>query len=773
MKRNVFIRLLFHLTVIMVVITLLVGTLVYRYANSMLKEEVLASNTELLAQSRKIVEQALGEVKLMAGSLALNTDVQKAVWLPWNLEEEYRFLQRTGELFSDRINSSNYIHSIYLYSAINGKLISGSGITDTADFEYAGQLQKFLASRMTSQWDAAKPDKEPSDTVISFLFAVPILNVQKKGVLQINLKEDVLYNAVVNTNNRKLGNVAILNPDGEVLSYKDKAMLLNRFDQADIKRIQSEKEGYFVEDINGVPTLVSYMTSSLNGWMYITMNPYEEVFKRSKDVIHITLIISLIVLTLGVLLMVMVSRNYYLPVKKMVQAIASHMDKPLPEALHRDEFGYIRESIDHLFNENEEFKAKFRGQELILRDHVLVNLLSGKETDEKEMLRQLDYYRLKLEPEQFIVMVLRIHLDAASLPESDEQARNLIHFQIRSLCEETMARYGNGAYVSQFHRHDVIIMNAGQWEGHRLALEKTRELAFRMIAAVGERMDNLQMTVGIGGKYRSIGDIALSYNEAVEALLYEQVAGKGSILSIHDLEVNRTNRNRFIAYRQLVDKLIGELKTGHSDKAIRIKDEMIDQLNSDTQSGFSYKHMMLTHLFNGLVAVRVELVQKGGEPEDEELYGYAYFSKLQSLEDIRHWLSTVIEKIAAELKDKRENKNVEIIEELVAYIRAHYHEPIGLQMLAELAFMNGNYLSKVFKEVTGKTFIDFLTEIRFEEACGLLLRTDKPIHEIAELTGFGQKQNLIRTFKKMTGLTPTEYRNRTAMDRLNEEKMID
>ncbi|MCS7460442.1 helix-turn-helix domain-containing protein [Paenibacillus doosanensis] len=770
MKRTVFIRLLFHLTIAMVVITLLVGALVYRYTNMMLKEEVLGTNTELLDQTRKIVEQALGEVQQMASSLALNSEVQKSVWLPWNLEEEYRFLKSTSDLFTDRINSSNYLHSIYLYSAINQKLIFGSGITDLSDFAYREGLQRFLGNRSASAWEAASLDSASgSDNVISFYFTVPILDVQKKGALLINLKEDVLYNAVVNTNKRKLGNVAILNSEGEVLSYNDKDRLLTRFDQADIERIQREKEGYFIETIGGVPTLVSYMTSSFNGWVYLTLNPYDEVFKRSKEVIRTTLIISLIALLLGIVLMVLVSRTYYRPVKRMVQAISAHMDKPLPGVPYKDEFGFIGESINHLFNENEEFKAKFRGQEMILRDHVLVNLLSGKGTDPDEMLRQLQYYQLGLDPEQFIVLVVRIHLEeAGDASENAEQVRNLMHFQIRTICEETMAAYGKGVYVSQFHKHDVIIMNTGQWEELNQALEKAKELAHRMIAGVTGQMEGVALTVGIGGNYRKVSDISLSYNEAVEALLYEQLAGVGSILSIHDMQVNRASRNRFIAYRNQVDKLLADLKTGSLDKALQTKDQIIDQLHRDTQFGFSYKHMMLTHLLNSLVAVRVELVQKDDSHEEERRW-YADFAKLQNLDEIRGWIGLVLEQTAGELQSKRENKNVEVIEKLVDYIRQHYREPIGLQTLADLVFMNGNYLSKVFKEVTGQTFMDFLTEIRFAEACRMLDDTERNINEIAELTGFGQKQNLIRTFKKMTGQTPTEYRNREVMERLNEE----
>ncbi|NOU75756.1 helix-turn-helix domain-containing protein [Paenibacillus sp. LMG 31458] len=768
MQRTFFIRLLLRLTIAVVVVTLLVGVLMYQYTTSMLKEEVLGANTELLAQTRKIVEQALGEVQQMAGSLALNTDVEKAVWLTWNLDEEYHFLLNTSNLFSERINSSTYLHSIYLYSAVNRKLISRSGIDDFSDFLYAESLNHFLVKRQSSAWEAISiQDAIGSGDVISFFFSVPLQNAEKKGVLMINLKEDVLYNAVVNTNQRKLGNVAILNSEGEVLSFKDKKQLPAKFDEADMDLIRQAKEGYFIKELDGNRTLVSYMTSSFNGWIYVTLNPYNEVFKQSKEVLRFTLLVSFIGLALGILLMMVVSRMSYRPVKKMVQHIASNIGIPLPDSLYRDEFGFIRDSIDHLHHENEEFKAKFHEQELILRDHVLVNLLSGKATENDEMLRQLRYYQLNLEPEHFIVIVLRIHLEGILLPEDEEHTLNLIRFQIRAIGEETIDRFGKGAYISQFHRHDVIILNAGQEEDHERAIDRAKELAFQMTNAVAGQMPDVQLTIGVGGRYRRLSDISLSYGEALEALLYERIAGKGSVLSIHDMQVNQGNRNRFIVYRGLVDKLIGDLKTGSLTQTLQMKDQMIAKLKNDPQFGFSYKHMILTHLLNGLVAVRVEFTKKEGEPDEVENHWFNEFPKLRNLDEIGDWLGRIIEQMADELRDKRENKNIEMIGNLVGYIRAHYREPIGLQTLADLVFMNGNYLSKVFKEVTGKTFIDFLTEIRFEEACRLLKETDLSIIEIADQTGFGQKQNVIRTFKKCTGLTPTEYRNRTVMDRLN------
>ncbi|NOU62610.1 helix-turn-helix domain-containing protein [Paenibacillus sp. LMG 31461] len=768
MKRSIYIRLLLHLTIAVILITCLVGALVYRYTTAMLKEEVIGANNELLLQTSKIVNQSLGEVQQIATTLALNSDVQKSVWLPWNLEEEYRFLKNTGALFDERINSSNYVHSIYLYSSVNRKLISSSGITDMADFSYRSVLDRFVEGPNSSSWLAASmlTTGGDRDNVISFLITVPFNSVEKKGVLLINLKEDVLYNAVVNTNNRKLGNVAVLNSNGEVLSYKDKSMLLEQFKQADIKRISEHKEGYFVETIGGKKMFVSFLSSSFNNWIYITLNPHGELFKRSNEVIRITLLISVISLAAGMLLMVVVSRRHYQPVRNMVQALISYMEKPLPKAKYGDEFGFIRESIDRLHHENEEFKTRFRGQELILKDHLLLNLLSGKTADEDEMIGQLNYYHLNLEPHGFLVMAMRVHLNGPMLRSSDEQVRNLIHFQIRTICEDAIGLYGKGAYISRFHKHDVIILNTGHWDSANPAIDKAKELAFRIKNEVTSTLEGVVVTFGIGGNYELITEIPLSYNEATEALLHERIAGIGSILSIHDLDVNRANRNQFIAYRQQVDKLVGDLKSGHLDKVKETKDSIINQLEHDGHFGLSYKNMILLHLLNALVTVRVELAISGEETVEQVNRWHHEFAKLQNLEEITLWLDRILTSIAGDIEHRRDNKNAEVIAKLAAYIRDHYREPLGLQLLADMAYMNSQYLSKLFKEMTGSTFIDYLTETRFREACRLLKETDRNINDIAEATGFGQKQNLIRTFKKMTGLTPTEYRNGEVLDRL-------
>jgi YesN/AraC family two-component response regulator len=80
-------------------------------------------------------------------------------------------------------------------------------------------------------------------------------------------------------------------------------------------------------------------------------------------------------------------------------------------------------------------------------------------------------------------------------------------------------------------------------------------------------------------------------------------------------------------------------------------------------------------------------------------------------------------------------------------------------MIADYVYLNTNYFCKVYKDVMGKTFNEYLTEVRIHKACELLASNQAlQVTAISELTGFGNKQNMIRAFRKNLGTTPSDYR---------------
>ncbi|UKS30959.1 helix-turn-helix domain-containing protein [Paenibacillus sp. HWE-109] len=98
------------------------------------------------------------------------------------------------------------------------------------------------------------------------------------------------------------------------------------------------------------------------------------------------------------------------------------------------------------------------------------------------------------------------------------------------------------------------------------------------------------------------------------------------------------------------------------------------------------------------------------------------------------------------------------IDEVKRYINDNYSQDIPLEHGAFLANMAPAYFSHVFKKETGQTFIDFVNEVRIERAMELIRRDAHTITQIGFQVGFHHLSHFIRTFKKRTGITPTEYK---------------
>ena len=92
------------------------------------------------------------------------------------------------------------------------------------------------------------------------------------------------------------------------------------------------------------------------------------------------------------------------------------------------------------------------------------------------------------------------------------------------------------------------------------------------------------------------------------------------------------------------------------------------------------------------------------------------------------------------------------------YIEAHSAERFSLQTLSETLFINGSYLLRLFKSRTGQTLLGYHNRVRCDRAQALLRDTDLSISEVGGAVGFVSSAHFSHVFKKITGLTPTEYR---------------
>jgi iron complex transport system substrate-binding protein len=110
----------------------------------------------------------------------------------------------------------------------------------------------------------------------------------------------------------------------------------------------------------------------------------------------------------------------------------------------------------------------------------------------------------------------------------------------------------------------------------------------------------------------------------------------------------------------------------------------------------------------------------------------------------------------------------ELAAQALRYIHEHYREPITLDQMAQTLNYSAKNLSKVFKKETGYSLIDYVIQVRINNAKELLEGTDATIQEIAESVGYSDRLYFTRVFKKYAGITPGSYKeaSRRGADRL-------
>src|SRR5690606_34743242 len=108
-------------------------------------------------------------------------------------------------------------------------------------------------------------------------------------------------------------------------------------------------------------------------------------------------------------------------------------------------------------------------------------------------------------------------------------------------------------------------------------------------------------------------------------------------------------------------------------------------------------------------------------------------------------------------RELQDNPSRKVIEDVKAYIEAHYNRKLTLQELADVADVSRNYIATLFRKTTGETIWNYLVTIRMRKARELLLGTTMKVYEIASSVGYENSVHFSQLFKEHYGLSPAEY----------------
>lgn len=136
-----------------------------------------------------------------------------------------------------------------------------------------------------------------------------------------------------------------------------------------------------------------------------------------------------------------------------------------------------------------------------------------------------------------------------------------------------------------------------------------------------------------------------------------------------------------------------------------------------------------------------------------------------SVVEVGRMLDEACERLIVLLNAKPLALKSSIIKPVVEYLQKRYmDEHISLESTAARFCINPSYLGQLMKREHGRTFLQYVSEIRIGRAKEGLAGTNKPIQQIAVESGYSNRSTFIRVFKSIVGITPSEYRNRVVRD---------
>lgn len=159
-------------------------------------------------------------------------------------------------------------------------------------------------------------------------------------------------------------------------------------------------------------------------------------------------------------------------------------------------------------------------------------------------------------------------------------------------------------------------------------------------------------------------------------------------------------------------------------------------------------------------------IDAGADSREIFLYNDTYMQQINNFSDIEElsiWITGVMHRFIQHSFDFAQIKHSDVVFKAMEYIRQNYDRKISLDDIAQHVFLSRSYLSSLFREEVGQTLFSYINQVRVEKSKLFLMDPSVSLAEAAALCGFEDQSYFTKVFRKHTGLSPKQYRDRTVV----------
>ena len=247
-----------------------------------------------------------------------------------------------------------------------------------------------------------------------------------------------------------------------------------------------------------------------------------------------------------------------------------------------------------------------------------------------------------------------------------------------------------------------------------------------------------------------------------DSTVLSYVAGIESDRLAEFLNSERAERSEFFDNSMLEQdrKLIKTLAAHDSPLSRALINDILGKiiLHSDSNPEFTKSRTLeLIILFSQ------QALQDGADEAEIAAKTQRYFDEIDRLDNFNDyvvWLNDVLNSFAVKFFHGLGEKSDNPVRDAIRYIQAEYAHKLTLEEVAAAVYISPSYLSKLFNAETGKSFKDYLNDVRISESKNLLKSTDMSLLDISNAVGFVDQSYFSRVFKLRTNMSPKDWRKK-------------
>jgi len=362
--------------------------------------------------------------------------------------------------------------------------------------------------------------------------------------------------------------------------------------------------------------------------------------------------------------------------------------------------------------------------------------------------------RLKLDfARQYFAVVMLEY--AVTRERTDYKTSDLPKFTygVKNIVEE-MNRTRPGVQLADMQARVIVLLVSVPAEVRKeFVLSRVKQTA-RDYADNIRSFLKLQVWAAVGKPVDSVQQIPVSYREAGLLLADKDAMGDAWLLSEDELQGrgNRAMRRPLDHYQKIVEAVVqGQVEW--IPERIR---ELTELLLEQGAPGISTLRDMAIDLM-GMLAI--SLYESGVQMETIHpgLYVYKDIERMTSLRDFEAWLTEMTVPVAEVMSNRGTHKHRKTVDFIKRYVQQHYAEDLTLDVIADKVYLTRNYLSQIFKQVTGDNYNQYLTQVRMEKAKELMTSGKYKLYEVALLVGYKNNAYFSQQFKRYWGCNPSEF----------------